>query len=66
MVLTRGAKRRAGKTLLGSLLSTDDDVRDVVLSHLQKDSFDGCMSLMEVTKADPKCIPDSIGWSNGA
>ena len=45
MVLTRGAKRRAGKTLLGSLLSTDDDVRDVVLSHLQKDSFDGCMSL---------------------
>ena len=45
MVLTRGAKRRAGKTLLGSLLSTDDDVRDVVLIHLQKDSSDGCMSL---------------------
>ena len=50
MVLTRGAKRRAGKTLLGSLLSTDDDVRDVVLIHLQKDSFDGCMSLVTASK----------------
>ena len=49
-MLTRSAKREGAKKLLGSLLLTNDDVRDEILSHLQRDSFDGCMNLLVASK----------------